>query len=78
MLSITFKHLWHLAWIYLCFAQCVLVPEIPFLARLYEVKESLCDIPRAHPRALACVAACVHDQNVQFLRLGQFLSNCKG
>ena len=37
------------------------------LARLYEVKECLCDMPCA--RALARV----RDQNVQFLRLGHFL-----
>ena len=47
---------------------------IRILARLYEVKESSCDTrgvrPRAHARAL--------DQNVQFLRLGQFLSNYNG
>ena len=36
---------------------------------LYQVKECLCDIPgaRQHPHAL--------DENVQFLRLGQFLSD---
>ena len=47
---------------------------IRILARLYEVKESLCDTPgvRPHARALG------RDQNVQFLHLGQFLNNYKG
>ena len=42
------------------------------LACLYKVKECLCDTPGAHPRERA------HDQNVQFLCLGQFLGNYKG
>ena len=44
----------------------------PFLARLNEVKECLCDTPDSLALALAC------DQNVQFLQSGQFLSNYKG
>ena len=47
---------------------------IRILARLYEVKESLCDTPGVHPRTRALA----RDQNVQFLRLGQFLRNYKG
>ena len=43
-------------------------------------KECLCDTLGARPRkrALAVVPARPCDQNVQFLRLGQFLSNYKG
>ena len=46
-----------------------------FLARLYEVKGGLhvCNTPGTCPRLRACMRA--RDQNVQFLRLGQFLSN---
>ena len=40
------------------------------LACLYEVKECLCDTPGAREQA--------RDQHVQFMRVGQFLSNCKG
>ena len=40
------------------------------LAPLFKVKECLSDTPGALRLA--------HDQNVQFLRLGQFLSNFKG
>ena len=40
------------------------------LVGFYKVKECLCDTPGA--RACAC------DQNVQFLGLGQCLSNYKG
>ena len=49
------------------------------LACLYKVKECLCDTPGAHPHALTHVLAHghVHDQNVQFLHLGQFLSKYK-
>ena len=47
-----------------------------FLARLYKVKESLCDTPSARRRARGRARA--HDRNVQFLRLGQFLSSYKG
>ena len=46
------------------------------LACLYEVKESLCITLGEHPCAQG--RACEHDQNVQFLGLGQFLSNFKG
>ena len=41
-----------------------------FISASYEVKECLCDISGAGPRA--------RDQNVRFHHLGQFLSNCKG
>ena len=45
---------------------------------LHKVKECICDISgvRPHPRLRVCAHA--HDQTVQFLRLGQFLSNYKG
>ena len=43
----------------------------PFLARLNEVKECLCDTPDPRELALAC------DQNVQFLQSGQFLSTIR-
>ena len=51
---------------------------IGILARLYEVKGSLCDTPGVRPRARALARALARDQNVQFLRSGQFLSNYKG
>ena len=44
--------------------------NLDFLAHLYKVKECLCHTPGAHPG--------VCDQNVQFLCLGQLLSNYKG
>ena len=44
------------------------------LACLYKEKGNLCHTPGARPHA--CTRA--SDQNVQFLRLGQFLSNYKG
>ena len=49
------------------------------LAHLYKIKECLCDTPDADPHALTHVLAHGHvrDQNAQFLRLGQFLSNYK-
>ena len=40
--------------------------------RLYEVKKCLCDTRSVRP------CAHVRDQNVQFVRLGQFLSSCNG
>ena len=46
--------------------------NVQFLGRLYEVKECFCDTPGVRLRER------VRDQNVQFLRLGQFLSNFKG
>ena len=55
-------------------SRCHILYQNSFLARLYEVKYCLCDIPGPRARALACT----RDQNVQFLRLGQFLSNYKG
>ena len=42
-------------------------------ARLYEVKECLCDTPGVRPRERTRVRA--RDQNVQFLCLAYFLSN---
>ena len=47
-----------------------------FLAHLYEVKECLCDTPSAG--LCGHVLGLVPDQNVLFLRLGQFLSYYKG
>ena len=47
---------------------------IHIFSAFLQVKESLCDPPgvRRHARALG------HDQNDQFMRIGQFLSNYKG
>ena len=48
----------------------------PLFTRLNEVTGVLCDTPGVRPRMSAFARA--HDQNVQFLRLGKFLSNNKG
>ena len=50
------------------------------LISYYEVKECLYEAPGASPRLHACVRAFARarDQNIQFLRLGQFLSNYEG
>ena len=38
----------------------------------FEVKECLWNIPGARPRACDHALVCAHDQNVQYLNLGQF------
>ena len=55
-----------------------IVTVVLFLVHLYKVKVGLCDTPGAGPCALAYALVRACDQNVQFLRSGQFLNNYKG